>query len=75
MKIYSDGIHIISNHSLNHLHDFCKSIGIKRCWFHSNAKFKHYDIPKRKRENFFKDNPDVIKVNSKELIKILKSLK
>lgn len=72
MKIYSDGIHIISDHSLDHLHEYCSSIGIKKCWYHSSSRFKHYDVPKKRRKNFFEDNPEVIKVTSRELVKILK---
>lgn len=70
--IYSDGVHLISGISLQHLHDYCASIGIKRCWFHTGS-FKHYDIPKRMRVAFFIRFPDVKQVSSREIIAILKS--
>ena len=73
-KIYSDGIHVISSISVDHLHTEMAKIGIKRCWFHS-SNIKHYDIPKKKREGFFKNNPLFNKVSSKELIRIYRSLK
>lgn len=67
--LYSDGIHIISIISLDHLHKEMTKIGIKRCWLH-NSKFKHYDIPKKKINDFFQDNLKIKKVSSKELVKI-----
>jgi hypothetical protein len=70
--IYSDGIHIISSISLGHLHEFCKKIGIKRCWFHSGSSYDHYDIPKLMRFDFFERFPEVQQVSSREIIKILK---
>jgi hypothetical protein len=71
--IYSDGIHIISSESLLELHSFCLSIGIKPHWFHQGSKFEHYDIPKKMRRTFFKDNPSVKEVSSKEIVRTLKA--
>lgn len=34
-------------YSVENLHAMAKDLGIKRCWFH-NARFAHYDIPKRR---------------------------
>ena len=72
--IYSDGIHVVSDVSLDDLHASMEKIGIKRCWFHSSAKHKHYDVPKRKRATFFQDNPDVKQVSSREIVEICKKL-
>lgn len=72
--IYSDGVHLISAVSESHLHKYCRSIGIHFCWFHSSSKFKHYDIPKKKRFSFFKDHPEVIQVSTKEIVRILKKI-
>lgn len=69
--IYSDGVHLISIVSLDHLHEYCKSIEIKRCWYHP-GRFKHYDIPKKMRKDFFKNNPEVNKVSSREIVLLLK---
>ncbi len=75
--IYSDGVHLISGISLDHLHEYAKSIGIKRCWFHlgGGGRFPHYDIPKLRRKTFFQDHPEVIKVDGREIVRILKELK
>lgn len=70
-KIYSDGIHLISDVGVEHLHLFCKEIGIKRCWYHV-GRWPHYDIPKLRRKNFFEDHPEVLKVSSREIVRILK---
>jgi hypothetical protein len=71
--IYSDGIHLISGVSLTHLHEYCKLIKINRCWFHYGSRFEHYDIPKLRRARFFQDHPEVQKVSSKAIVKILKN--
>ena len=73
--IYSDGIHLIHMGGIDALHMFAASIGIKRCWFHSSAKYPHYDIPKRRRKNFFKENPEVIQVSSRVIVIKLKRYK
>ena len=70
--IYSDGIHIISSISIDHLHEFCKTIGIKKCWYHAGSRFKHYDIPKKMRKDFFEKYKMVQKVSSRDIVKILK---
>ena len=30
--------------TLTELHAFAKQLGIKRCWYHCNASYPHYDI-------------------------------
>lgn len=70
--IYSDGVHLIHLGGIEALHSYAASIGIKRCWFHRGSKFPHYDIPKKRRRDFFKQNPEVIKVNCRELVIKLK---
>ena len=65
--IYTDGIHLISDESLEELHQFAQSIGIKRCWYHSSSKHKHYDIPKKMRENF-SETYNVPLITSKEIV-------
>ena len=68
--IYSDGVHIVSDVSLDDLHKYCESILIKRCWYHASSKHKHYDIPKRRRESFFKDHPEVRQVSAREIVDV-----
>lgn len=36
--------------SLQELHDFCKKVGINRCWFHNAKGHPHYDITSEQRE-------------------------
>ena len=72
-KLFSDGIHLISIESIEHLHAYCASIGIKRCWFHHGARHPHYDIPKRKRATFFDDHPEVVRVDSREIVRLIQS--
>ena len=49
MEYYCDhSRHLICvPYTIDNLHAMAKDLGIKRCWFH-NAKFPHYDIPKRR---------------------------
>lgn len=72
--IYSDGVHVVSDISLQDLHEQMQKIGIKRCWYHSSSKHKHYDIPKRKRATFFQDNPEIKQVTDREILEICKKL-
>jgi hypothetical protein len=70
--LYSDGVHLISDLGIEDLHEACKSMGIKRCWFHASKTFPHYDIPKRRRDGFFVEFQSVRRVTSREIIDILK---
>ncbi len=42
--IYSDGIHLISDTSLEELHAFAEKIGLKREWLHQTPGRPHYDL-------------------------------
>ena len=72
--IYSDGIHVVSDISLQDLHEQMKLIGIKRCWYHSSSRHKHYDVPKRKRETFFQDNPGIQQVSIQRIVELCKEV-
>ncbi len=72
--IYSDGIHLASGVSIEDLHKYCASIGIKRCWFHFGSLYPHYDIPKRRRTTIFEDHPEIEKVSSRRLIVIFNDM-
>lgn len=72
--MYSDGVHLISDTSVEELHEFCKKINIKRCWFHYSSRFPHYDIPKKRRADFFINYPLVKKVTSREIVLLLKMI-
>lgn len=46
--ICDDKRHLIClPYSVENLHLMAEDLNIKRCWFH-NAKFAHYDIPKKR---------------------------
>lgn len=45
--VYTDGVHLIAD-SLEELHAFALSIGLKRCWF-QNHRHKHYDLTTRRK--------------------------
>lgn len=49
--IYTDGIHMMSDESLEELHEFAKKIGLKRHRFHNHPRHPHYDLTKE-RERF-----------------------
>ena len=35
-------------YTIENLHRCAQILNIKKCWFHSSSKFKHYDIPKKR---------------------------
>jgi len=72
--LYCDGIHLISDTSLEELHQWCAKHNIGRHWFHSSQTFPHYDIPKKQRQLFFQQHPEVKQVSSKEIVRLLKTL-
>lgn len=73
MAIYTDGIHMVSNESLNELHAFAEKIGLKRHWFEGLRKgHPHYDLMKSKKQLAI-DNGAIV-VNSKEIVKICRKL-
>lgn len=50
MKYFCDDArHLVCvPYSIDNLHAMAAALDIKRCWFHSNSRFPHYDIPKRR---------------------------
>lgn len=64
-NIYCDGIHVYSPNE-KRLHNWAHSHGIKRCWFHA-SRIRHYDIPKRRRNEKF---DDVLYVTSQRIVEI-----
>ena len=64
--IYTDGIHIISDESLDELHEWCATQEIGRHFFH-RGRWPHYDIPKRRIDEHFPAE----KVATRKLIEIL----
>ena len=42
--IYTDGVHLISDHGPEELHQFAEKIGLKREWYQEHPRHPHYDI-------------------------------
>ena len=70
LKFYCDNSrHLVCiPYSIENLHIMAKELNIKKCWFHSSAKYKHYDIQKRIHEIQSKCNI----VSEKDILKIIK---
>lgn len=47
--IFTDGIHMISDRSIDELHAFAWSMDLKRCWFHNprGRRRPHYDLTRK----------------------------
>ncbi len=52
------------------LHDFAKSIGLKRSWFRAREEFPHYDLSPSKRAKAVKAG--AIEVTCREMVKLSK---
>ena len=55
--------------SEENLHRMARDLGIKRCWYHSSARFPHYDIPKRRIEEI---TSRCTLVSSRDILSIIK---
>lgn len=71
--IFTDGVHLISDTSLEELHAYAASVGIKRCWYHSGSSWPHYDIPKRKRGASFATDNNIPLITPEEIVNKLKA--
>lgn len=58
--------------SLEELHAFAKSIGVKRHWYHSKSRYPHYDINSEVRQTAI-DN-GAIEVDGKKIVEVAKKL-
>jgi hypothetical protein len=59
---------MISDNGIEDLHKFALTIGVKRHFFHSSAKIKHYDISGDQLDNAI--IAGAVQVSSRELIRI-----
>jgi hypothetical protein len=69
--IYTDGTHLISDHSPEELHRFAQGIGLRREWFQDHRR-PHYDILSsqiRKRAL----RAGAMMVGRKQLVRIMKA--
>jgi hypothetical protein len=50
VRYFSDSMrHLVCwPYTEENLHAMAKALNIKRCWFHATARYKHYDIPKKR---------------------------
>lgn len=44
MTIFTDGVHLVSDKSVEELHEFAQRIGMKREWFQDKPREPHYDM-------------------------------
>lgn len=56
-------------YSVENLHATAADLNIKRCWFHANASYAHYDIPKRRVAEI---TAKCTLVSSREILSIVK---
>lgn len=62
--------HMVAD-TIEELHSFAESIGVKRCWYHSSSKYKHYDLNEDQRKVAVCSG--AIEISSKELITLIKN--
>lgn len=67
--ILTDGVHLVSDTSLEELHEFAKRIGLKREWFQGPPKHNHphYDLFRTKVQKAIAEGAQV--VTSRQLVK------
>lgn len=71
--VYTDNIHLIAD-TVEELHAFAQSIGLKRCWFENHRK-PHYDFPKTLNHRQLAIQNGAILKTTKELVKIIQDNK
>jgi hypothetical protein len=42
--IFTDGVHVVSDATLDELHSFADKAGLSRKWFQDSPKHPHYDV-------------------------------
>ena len=70
-EYYGYAAHMISDVSIEDLHNFARENGIHRRFYHSSIKHPHYDIIAENYNRAIKGGAKV--VTSKEIIRILKN--
>lgn len=69
--IYTDGVHLISDKSIDELHVFAIRIGLKPAWFQDNPRHPHYDLlSMRMRARAVREGAQ--RVDKKTLLRIIK---
>ena len=63
--VFTDGTHLVAT-SIERLHAFAESIGLKKTWFQNHPRHPHYDIIKSKRKAAVKAG--AVLVNKKTIV-------
>lgn len=75
VMIYTDGIHLVAD-TLDELHKFANSIGIKRNYFHGLRKgHPHYDLTNKDIIRTVLDSDEIEIVGGKKILEISKKSK
>lgn len=64
--ILTDGVHLVSDTSMKELHEFAKSIGLKRSWF-QNKRLPHYDLTSQSKYKYARAK-GAVRTTSKDLV-------
>lgn len=77
MSIYTDGVHVVSDVSLDELHRYAERVlNLGRHWFHK-GRWPHYDLPKTSRGQckFPRGSrlPGARTIETKELIEVMRN--
>ena len=67
--IYTDGIHLVGD-SLQELHRFAHSVGLKREWFQEHPCHPHYDITTPRKLRKILNTNKVTSVSRRQLAKV-----
>lgn len=71
MSVYTDGVHLVAD-TIEELHAFAESIGMKRKWFQNHRK-PHYDLLGRRAEIAYLKGAK--KVTNRECVRIANDCK
>ena len=65
---YGKSCHLIAD-TLEELHEFALSIGLKREWFQEHNNFPHYDLTAKRRANAI--SKGAIEIDKKRIVKMM----
>lgn len=76
MTIYFDGVHLVSDSSIQELHEFAERLGLKRHWFQNKRRRlrPHYDV-KGVNLRLRAINIGAVGVDKREVIEALRRLR
>jgi len=68
--IYTDGVHLVVDGLEEELHLFAQSVGLKRQWFQDHSHHPHYDITTSRMLRRILSRDTVVRVSTKQLLKL-----